>query len=78
MIFRRGTLACLVAALTLGGCTFFTLPDFKVELVSVELTAPALFPAGVDAQLSATGTFNDGSVRDLTANVTWTSLAPPA
>ena len=44
-----------------------TLVSLQVSVASTEL------PAGLTAQLVATGTFSDGSVRDVTSSVAWSS-----
>ena len=43
-----------------------------IALVSLQITpANPSFPAGTSQQLTATGTFSDGSNKDLTTNVAW-------
>ena len=45
-------------------------------LASIGVTAsPTSVPAGLTTQLTATGHYSDGSMRDLTASVTWASTA---
>lgn len=51
-----------------------TLMVTPAELVSLEITpSRASIPLGNQKQLSAKGTFSDGSIRDLTADVIWVS-----
>jgi hypothetical protein len=46
-------------------------------LVSIEVSAPlSTVPAGVDLQLTATGTYDNGTNADVTDAVTWTSSSP--
>lgn len=47
------------------------------QLASLALTPPlSTLPRGANQQLQATGTFSDGSTRDLTAQVSWSSTGP--
>jgi hypothetical protein len=49
----------------------------SANLVSIAVTAGhSLLPLGGGEQLTATGTYTDGSTKDLTASATWTSSAP--
>ena len=46
-------------------------------LVSIGVTpATTSLPTGIGQQFTATGTYSDGSVADLTGAVTWSSSAP--
>jgi trimeric autotransporter adhesin len=55
----------------------FTLTVTGASLASIGIT-PALqsTPAGFNQQLTATGTYTDGTTQDLTTSVTWTSASP--
>ena len=51
-----------------------TVTATKVTLVSIDITpAAGLLSLGTHQQFTATGTFSDGSVQDITASVTWAS-----
>lgn len=46
-------------------------------LVSIQVTAPqSSFPLGLNVQLTAKGTYSDGSEGDITSTVTWSTTAP--
>jgi hypothetical protein len=54
-----------------------TLSVIAVQLKSISITAnPGIVLLGSSEQLSAIGTYNDGSWKDLTSSVTWSSAAP--
>lgn len=74
MPIRLGAIGGLAASLLLAGC--WSLPTPKTDLVALEVSAPASIPAGVQRQLVATGTFDNGPARDLTGTVKWTSSDP--
>jgi len=58
-----------------GGTTVLTVTTATLE--SIELTpADSFLPAGHSKQLTATGQFSDGSSRDLSGRLTWTSSNP--
>ena len=58
-----------------SGATTFTVSS--AALVSIAVTATkASLPLGGTEQLTATGTYTDGSTRDLTTSATWTSSSP--
>ena len=76
----------LVTALRSGETVVRARFDGQVAVAAIEVTEAALtgltvepasvvLPVGGDASLSATGTFSDGSVRDVTSTVTWTTSA---
>jgi hypothetical protein len=75
---RLRLLACLLATTPLiGGCSLFTFPSVEATLTTIELTPPvSSLPAGVTRQLAATAMFSDGTTRDVTAEVEWTSSDP--
>jgi 6-phosphogluconolactonase (cycloisomerase 2 family)/uncharacterized protein YjdB len=58
-----------------GDSTLLTVLPAVVTAVAISPRG-ATIPLGTSLQLTATGTFSDGSTRDLTASATWTSLAP--
>lgn len=65
---------CLVACGGGGGSTLAVVP---IALVSLEIRpANPSIPLGISGQFTATGTYNDVSTRDLTAEVTWGSSDP--
>ncbi len=65
-----GTLAATLGDLSAQG----TLSVTAAVLTSIAVTAsPASAPAGHSVQLTATGTFSDGSTQDLTTQVAWSS-----
>lgn len=48
--------------------------DTEVVLESIDVTAPALMSSkGEEVRFTATGSFSDGSTKDLTTDVTWSS-----
>lgn len=73
---RRGLALAVVAALVAAGCSSGS--DSKAEAT---LTGLAITPAtvglavGQAQQLTATGTYSDGSTQNLTASATWVSSA---
>lgn len=61
----------------LNGGTTVTVVATKLQSVAVSLPATAgSLPAGFSAQLSAIGTFSDGSTSDVTNASTWLSTTP--
>ena len=68
---------CLkVAALVLSSITSATLLSAQ-PLVSIAVTPPnSSFALGTTQQMTATGTFSDGSTQDLTNSVTWATVNP--
>ena len=63
---------------TLGGATAtlpVTISSAALTSIAVTPASPSI-PAGQGRQLTATGTYSDGSTEDLTNIVTWTSSAP--
>jgi trimeric autotransporter adhesin len=53
------------------GSASFLVTD--AELVSIALGLPKTIPDGLTSQFTAIGTYTDGSTRDLTRDVTWSS-----
>jgi uncharacterized protein YjdB len=77
MPFRRlGALGGLAACMLLGGCLSWFMPPLKTSIVALEVSAPTSMPVGVQRQLVATGTFNDGAAHDVTKTVRWASSDP--
>jgi hypothetical protein len=69
--------AAVVSAAVSGITGSANLTVSSASLVSIAVSAghPSL-PLGNTEQLSATGTYTDGSTKDLTASATWTSSSP--
>jgi hypothetical protein len=67
-----GTTRITATLRTISGST--TLTVFPKNLVSIDIKplTPSV-PSGTSAQFSATGTFNDASIQDMTSQVTWSS-----
>jgi len=63
---------CVCAILVLGSCSSSGTGAPTLQSLSVT-TANLSIAKGVTTQFTATGTFSDGSTRDLTGSVTWTS-----
>jgi hypothetical protein len=63
---------------TLGSASGSTLLTVSPKvLISIAVTpANASIPAGTNQQFTATGTYSDASIADLTASVTWASSSP--
>ena len=77
LALSTGTGSALITAASgaISGST--TLTVTPATLVSIALNPPALFlTTGVTQQMSATGTFTDGSAQDITATVAWTTSDP--
>ena len=78
MTFARRTIVlCSVLAVVLGigfslGCNFFVNPTLTT--ITVTPPTPSITQA-TTLQMTATGTFNDGSIKTLTGNVFWTTSA---
>lgn len=63
-------------SVTVGASTALGPSNFTVVVVLASITvtpASASIPAGTKQQFTATGNFSDGSTKNLTASVTWTS-----
>jgi hypothetical protein len=57
---------------TISGSTMLTVTP--AQLVAISVTPPtASIPLGITEQFTATGTFTDGTMQNLTASATWTS-----
>jgi Bacterial Ig-like domain (group 2) len=64
----------VLALLTLAAWRLRRFPVFSPRLSSITLTPQTtVIPKGLTRQFPAIGTYSDGSVRDLTALVTWNS-----
>jgi hypothetical protein len=59
------------------GCTTLTVSSAVLVSIGVTPTDPSI-ALGTSQQFAATGTFSDGSIQDLTAEVTWDSSAASA
>lgn len=68
----------VLAAVLFGGCAGkFPAPPPSPALQSIAVTAAsASVAAGLTDQMTATGTFSDGSTQNLTSTVVWTSGVP--
>ena len=72
----RIALLILISAL-LAGCGGGNGGGPTATLVSIVVTPPnPSIPAGVARQFTATGTFSDGTSRDITTQVLWSSSDP--
>jgi trimeric autotransporter adhesin len=60
-----------------SGSTTLTVTAAALAALMVSPARPSL-PLGTTVQLAATGTFTDGSTKDMTASVEWTSANPSA
>jgi 6-phosphogluconolactonase (cycloisomerase 2 family) len=60
---------------TIAGSTNVTVTAAPLTSIAVNPTAPSL-PKGLQQQFAATGTYADGSIEDLTPQVTWSSSVP--
>lgn len=66
-----------ITATYLGISSTAPLTVSTATLSSIAITpAPVTLASGASSQLTATGTYSDGSTRDLTNNATWLSAAP--
>ena len=73
----QGSATITVSAAGVTGSTTITVP--APTLVSITLSPQTLaMPLGTSQQFTATGTYSDGSVQDLTSTATWTSSSSPA
>jgi uncharacterized protein YjdB len=74
------TVFVIASVLVLAGCAARSNSGGNsggAALKSIQVkSATASVPAGLTVQLTATGTYNDGSSQDLTRSVTWTSSNP--
>lgn len=69
-------IATITAVLgTHSGTTTVAVTNATLDALSIAPTLPSA-PAGLTAQLTATGVFSDGTTQDLTECVTWTSSDP--
>jgi hypothetical protein len=77
----------LIQSLAAGSSTITATLDGISQIASLTVTAATLqsiavtteqssFALGLSLQLTATGTYSDGSTRDLTATTTWSSQTP--
>jgi hypothetical protein len=66
------TIQALDAATHLAGSAVLTVTPAVMVSISVTPTAPSV-PLGVKEQLTATGTFSNGTTQDVTQVVTWSS-----
>lgn len=57
---------------TVGGSSVLTVTSPALARIAITPVNPVL-PPGFNQQLTATGTYSDGSTQNLTASVTWTS-----
>jgi 6-phosphogluconolactonase (cycloisomerase 2 family) len=65
-----------ISVLILGGCTGSPSAPPPVTLTSIAVTpANAMVALGTNQAFAATGMYSDGSTKDLTATVTWSSTA---
>jgi uncharacterized protein YjdB len=72
---KAGTVVITATSGSKSGSVTLTVSD--VPLSTIDVTpATASIPAGTTQKFTATGTFADGSKRDITAEVSWTSNAP--
>jgi len=62
--------------LLLAGCDNDDDPVALTGISTSPASVPDGLPIGVSQQFTATGSYSDGSVQDLTATVTWSSSAP--
>ncbi len=70
-------LATLITAGCGGSASSATIPRPTLHLTNITVSpGNDSIPAGESQQFAATGKFSDGTSRDLTASVTWTSSAP--
>jgi Bacterial Ig-like domain (group 2)/IPT/TIG domain/Abnormal spindle-like microcephaly-assoc'd, ASPM-SPD-2-Hydin/Galactose oxidase, central domain len=73
----QGTATITATADGVSGSTTVTVP--APTLVSITVNPQSfLLAVGTTQQFTATGTYSDGSVQDLTSSATWTSSAPAA
>jgi uncharacterized protein YjdB len=70
-----GTATITAVSGSTAGSTGLTVTSATLSSISVTPSNPSLpnTPAGVTQQLTATGTYSDGSTHDITPLVTWTS-----
>jgi hypothetical protein len=62
------------SALAVSGCSSGSGQAAEPVLTSLDVTqAPSIVELGLEPELVATGKYSDGSARDLTSTVTWTS-----
>jgi uncharacterized protein YjdB len=72
---KPGTTAITASSGSITASATLTVPQLAV--ISIAINAPSLsVPKGNTEQLSAIGTYVDGSTKDITSNVTWASSAP--
>ena len=72
-----GNATITAAKLSISGNTLMTVNPAPVVLTSIAVSpsAPSI-PLGTLQQFTATGSYSDGSSKDLTASVSWTSTDP--
>jgi uncharacterized protein YjdB len=71
---QPGSTMIVATSGTVTGKVLFTVP--AAGLLSITLTSQPSVPKGSTVQLAATGSFADGSSRDMTSVTTWTSSDP--
>ncbi|MEZ4358591.1 MAG: Ig-like domain-containing protein [Kofleriaceae bacterium] len=69
---RKGAVTVTATLAQLQGSAAVTVGDAVLAAIAVNPTTPSV-PKGLTQQLSAQGTYSDGSTQDLTAAVTWAS-----
>ena len=73
----QGTSTITATAAGVSGSTTVTIP--APALTSITINPPsAAMPLGTTQQFTATGTYSDGSIQDLTSTATWTSSSASA
>jgi hypothetical protein len=71
----RGASAALIALGFLAGCGKFFVSGNTLVAVSLSPSNPTIAPSKTQ-QFTATGSFGDGTSRDVTSTVTWSSSSP--
>src|SRR5271165_893987 len=70
-----GTANVIAALGAVSGAQALTATAAALNTIAVS-SSQSLLPVGTTAQLTATGTYSDGTARDLTASVQWSSSSP--
>jgi hypothetical protein len=73
--FSQGTATITATAGGISGTTTLMVPAPSLIALTVS-PATLTMPLGAIQQFTATGTYSDGSTKDLTSTATWTSLSP--
>jgi phospholipase C len=68
----QGTTTVMASAETVSGSTMLTVTGVSLVSIAISPAAPSV-GVGVNEQLTATGTFTDGSTQNLTSAVSWSS-----